>query len=151
MPRVDGGVGFEWRTRTEYYGYPLVSVAFGRNGRGGMRVAKGWLAIGQFAFGLITFAQIGVGVLFGFGQVILGITAISQVAVTLLLGIGQLATGYVAIGQLAFGYYVLCQVGIGWHVISQRATDPKAVEFFLNLYRQLGGDRTIDLLKNIKG
>lgn len=138
MPRVDGGIGFEWRTQAEYYGYPLVCVALGRNGRGGMRVAKGWIAVGQFAFGLITFAQVGVGILFGFGQVMVGLTAVSQVAVTLLFGIGQLATGYVAIGQMALGYYVLCQVGLGWHVWRQGFQDPAAVDFFTRLAERMG-------------
>ncbi len=140
MPRVDKGIGFEWRTEAEYYGYPLVCVAFGKNGRGGMRVAKGWIAVGQFAVGLIALAQVGVGILFGFGQVMVGLMAISQVAITLLFGIGQLATGYVAIGQLALGYYVLCQVGLGWHVWRQGFQDPQAVEFFAGLAERLGLD-----------
>lgn len=146
MPRIDGGIGFEWRTQAEYYGYPLVCVAFGRNGRGGMRVAKGWIAVGQFAFGLITFAQVGVGILFGFGQVLVGLTAVSQVAITLLFGVGQLATGYVAIGQLALGYYVLCQVGLGWHVWRQGYQDPQAVEFFARLAERLG----LEFLRSVR-
>jgi len=147
MPRVDGGVGFEWRTQAEYYGYPLICLAFGKNGRGGMRVAKGWLAVGQFAVGMITFAQVGVGIIFGFGQVILGLTAVSQVAITLLFGIGQLATGYIAVGQLAFGYYVLCQVGLGWHVINPGRQDAAAVAFFLRLLEKSGGKEIFRWLK----
>ena len=141
MPRVDNGIGFEWRTQTEFYGYPLVCIAFGRSDRGGMRVARGYLAIGQFAIGLITLAQFGVGFLFGFGQVIVGLTAVSQVAVAMLFGFGQLATGYVAIGQMAVGYYTLCQVGWGWHVWRQGYSDPEAVRFFCDLARTIGLDR----------
>ncbi len=138
MPRVDGGIGFEWRSQAEFYGYPLVSIAFGRRPQGGMRVAKGWIAIGQFAIGLIAFAQVGVGILFGFGQVMVGLVAVSQVAISLLCGIGQLATGYVAVGQLALGYYLLCQVGLGWHVWRPGYQDPEAVRFFTEWVRQLG-------------
>ena len=139
MPRVDNGHGFEWRTAAELYGYPLVCVAAGRNGKGGMRVAKGWIAIGQFAIGLIAFAQVGVGVLFGFGQVMIGITAISQVAITLLFGVGQIATGYVAIGQLAVGYYAMCQVGLARFIWTPEGRDPQAYEFFLGFWQQVKG------------
>jgi hypothetical protein len=138
MPRIDEGTGYEWRSETEYYGYPLVSVAFGRNGRGGMRVAKGWIAIGQFAIGVITLAQFGVGAIFGLGQFILGITAVAQFAVTLLFGLGQFATGYIAIGQIAFGYYALCQGGWAIHLWRQGSQDPEAVRFFKHLGEYLG-------------
>jgi hypothetical protein len=137
MPRIDNGHGFEWRTGLEYYGYPLLCVAFGRDQTGRMRVAKGWIAVGQFAIGLITFAQVGIGLLFGFGQCIFGITAVAQAAITLLFGAGQIATGYVAIGQLAMGYYVIAQVGLGMHVWMPGHADPAAVEFFRQLWQGL--------------
>jgi hypothetical protein len=139
MPRVDDGIGYQWRSETEYYGYPLVSVAFGRNGRGAMRVAKGWIAIGQFAIGVITIAQFGVGAVFGFGQFMLGIVAIGQFAVALLFGLGQFATGYVAIGQIAFGYYALCQSGWAVHLWRQGSKDPEAARFFKQLGEYLVG------------
>jgi hypothetical protein len=110
MPRTDNSHGFEWRSGLEFYGYPLLCVAVGRDENGRMRVAKGWIAVGQFAIGLITFAQVGIGLLFGFGQCIFGITAVAQAAITVLFGVGQIVTGYVAIGQLAVGYYVIAQV-----------------------------------------
>ena len=59
------GTGFEWKSSRTYGGYPLVHIAFGRDSRGKLRVAKGVIAIGQFALGLITVAQFGVGLLFG--------------------------------------------------------------------------------------
>lgn len=137
MPRVDGGHGFEWRTDLAFYGYPLLCVAGGRDGNGRLRVAKGWIAIGQFAIGLVTFAQVGIGVLFGFGQCIFGITAVAQAAITLVFGAGQIATGYVAIGQLAFGYYAMGQVALGWHIWMPERADPAAVEFFKQLWQWL--------------
>ncbi len=143
MPRTDNGHGFEWRTDSEWYGYPLVCVAAGRDEHGRLRVAKGWLAVGQFAIGLVTFAQVGIGLLFGFGQCIFGITAVAQAAIALLFGAGQLATGYVAIGQLAVGYYVIAQMGLGWHVWMPKHADPAAVEFFRQLWqwvRQAAGN-----------
>ena len=116
MPRVDNGHGFEWRTDLEFYGYPAVCIAFGRGENGRMRVAKGWLAIGQFAIGLVTFAQVGIGLLFG---------------------IGQIATGYVAIGQMAMGYYALGQVALGIHTWMPGHADPIAVEFFKHVWQWL--------------
>ncbi len=131
------GWGYEWRTEMEILGYPLVHVAFGRDENRRLRVAKGVVAIGQFGVGLITFAQFGFGLLFGFGQVIFGLTAIAQVAVTALFGIGQLAVGYVAIGQLAAGVYVLAQYGFGEHLWTPEVRDPAAVEFFHQLWDEV--------------
>lgn len=124
------GTGYDWKSQTTVWGFPLVHIAYGRDARGKLRVAKGVIAIGQFGIGLITLAQFGIGLLFGFGQCLLALTAVAQVAVTPLLGIGQLATGYIALGQMAIGYYALGQVAhaiYGWSV-NQR--DPAALEFF---------------------
>ncbi|MGQ4810475.1 hypothetical protein NKDENANG_03945 [Candidatus Entotheonellaceae bacterium PAL068K] len=133
------GTGFEWKSQTTIFGYPLVHVAYGRDARGKLRVAKGVIAIGQFAIGLITLAQFGIGIVFGFGQFSLALTAIAQVAVTPLFGIGQLATGYIAIGQLAMGYYTLGQIAHAVHGWSVNQRDPTALEFFLRWLPVLGG------------
>lgn len=129
--------GFEWRSQTEFLGWPLVHVAVGRNAQGRLRVAKGVIAIGQFGVGLITVAQFGVGLLFGFGQIIFGLTAVAQVAITALFALGQLAVGYVAIGQLAVGYYVLAQVGFGEHLWTLKHRDPAAVAFFQSFWETI--------------
>ena len=129
--------GFEWRSATEILGFPLIHIAVGRK-NGKLLVAKGVIAVGQFAVGLITFAQFGVGLLFGFGQFMLGLTAISQFAITLIFGLGQIATGYVAIGQFALGYYALAQVALGWYAWTPEHCDPEAQSFFLELARWLG-------------
>ncbi len=135
--------GFEWRSETEVLGWPLVHVAVGRDPQGRIRVAKGIIAIGQFAVGLITVAQFGVGVVFGFGQFIVGCTAIAQVAVTAYFALGQLALGHVAIGQVAVGNYALGQLAFGRHLWTPTHKDPEAVAFFRGwwetfaLWRQL--------------
>jgi hypothetical protein len=131
------GWGFEWKSQATYGGWPLVHVALGRDARGKWRVAKGVIAIGQFAVGLVTVAQFGVGLLFGFGQFILGLTAVAQVAITALFGVGQLATGYVAIGQLVLAYYGLAQVGSAEFLWSTQRRDPEAVQFFTFLWESL--------------
>jgi ribosomal protein L37E len=131
------GWGYEWKSESTFLGYPLVHIAFGKNEKGRLRVAKGVIAIGQFAIGAVTIAQFGIGFLFGFGQVILGMTAIAQLAITILFGLGQFSVGYIAIGQFAIGYYVLAQAGFGEHIWTQKVKDPEAIRYFKNLLQQL--------------
>lgn len=127
--------GFEWKSKTEILGWPLVHIAIGHNKETGrLHVAKGIIAIGQFGIGLITIAQFGIGILFAFGQFTAGLLAIGQIAVGIYFGLGQLATGVIAIGQFALGHYVLAQMGYGAHVWSTQIKDPAAVEYFTNLW-----------------
>jgi hypothetical protein len=131
------GRGFEWRSVTTIMGYPLVHIAVGRTKEGKILVAKGIIAIGQFAVGMVAIAQFGFGLLFGFGQFILGCTALAQFAGALLAGVGQFATGYVAVGQVVLGYYGLAQAGLAQHLWTVSHKDPQAVEFFLSLKNNL--------------
>lgn len=124
------GTGYDWKSQTTIWGFPLVHIAYGRNARGKLRVAKGVVAIGQFGIGLITIAQFGIGFLFGFGQFFLALTAIAQVALTPIIGIGQLATGYMAIGQVAIGYYALGRIAYGIHIWGINQRDTEALIFF---------------------
>lgn len=97
------GWGYEWKSKQTVCGLPLVHVAFGRDKEGKIRVAKGVVAVGQFAVGAITIAQFGVGAIFGLGQFVaaplaigqfaLGLAAIGQIAIGLAYGLGQFATG----------------------------------------------------------
>lgn len=132
------GTGIDWKSSTTCYGYPLVHIAFGRDAQGRLRVAKGVIAIGQFAIGAITIAQFGIGILFGFGQFIFGLTAVAQFAVTAIFGVGQFAVGYFAIGQFALGYYALAQMGFAKYLWSASRKDPEAVEFFRQLAEKVG-------------
>lgn len=97
-------LGYEWRSRTEVLGIPLVHVAFGWNlETGTLRVARGIIAIGQFGFGVITIAQFGIGLLAGLGQFIAGTVVIGQFAAGVLYALGQFAVGLAAAGQFAAG------------------------------------------------
>lgn len=104
--------GYEYRSHVEIFGWPLIHVASGVNPRTGLpRVAKGIVAVGNFAFGLIaiggiavggiTFAGIGLGV-FVLGGIALGVFSFGGLALGLLLAVGGLAIslGY-AYGGLA--------------------------------------------------
>jgi hypothetical protein len=131
------GTGFEWQSARTFLGYPLIHIAFGRDARGKRRVAKGVIAIGQFALGLITVAQFGVGLFFGLGQFIFGLTAVAQFAGALILGVGQVATGYAAVGQVVLAHYGLAQMGLATHLWSTGSKDPQALEFFRHLWDTL--------------
>jgi hypothetical protein len=86
------GWGYEYKSEQKLFGLPLVHIAFGRDTNGKLRVAKGFIAIGQFAIGGITIAQFGVGYIFGLGQFVLAPIAL-----------GQFAAGLFAAGQFGFG------------------------------------------------
>lgn len=132
------GTGMDWKSEATILGMPLIHIAYGRDAQGRLRVARGFIAIGQFAIGFITIAQFGIGVIFGFGQFLVGLVAISQFAGGLLFGLGQFATGYAAIGQFALGGYVLCQTGFGEYIWSTTVKHPEAVEFFRQLAAEFG-------------
>ena len=127
--------GFEWKSKTEILGWPLIHVAIGRNKETGkLMVAKGIIAIGQFGLGVITIAQFGVGLLFGLGQFVGGIVAIGQFALGIYFGLGQFAVGVTAIGQFAFGWYVRAPLGYGRYIWSTKIQDVRAIEYFENLW-----------------
>jgi len=132
-------VGFEYKTKTEIRGWPLVHIAFGRDEKGKFRIAKGVIAIGQFGIGLITFAQVGLGILFGFGQLTAGLIAVGQLAPAVFFGLGQFTTGHVAIGQFAIGDWVLAQIGFGIHAWTSVSRDPQAVAYFTELWKTISG------------
>lgn len=132
--------GFEWKSKAQILGWPLIHVAIGRNKETGrLMVARGIIAIGQFGIGLVTIAQFGVGVLFGFGQFVTGAVAVGQVAVGIYFGLGQVATGTTAIGQFALGKYVLAQLGAGKHVWTTKIRDVEAIKHFQGLWDSTKG------------
>jgi len=114
--------GFEWKSKASIFRIPLIHVAFGKDERGRLRVAKGIIAVGQFAVGLITIAQFGVGVFFALGQFVGGLAVA-----------GQIAAGLVAVGQAVAGLYGLCQVGWAKYMWSPDRVDMEAVALFCTL------------------
>ncbi len=123
--------GFEWKTQADFLGLPYIHIAMGRDRQSGkILVAKGVIAIGQFAVGLIAIGQFAVGILFGLAQFSIGLFAVAQLALGAVFGLGQLAMGITAIGQLAIGKYVLAQAGFGEYVWSLMEKNPQAIEYF---------------------
>ena len=126
--------GYEWRSKAEIFGLPFVHIAIGRDRQTGkFLVAKGIIAIGQFAIGMIAIGQFTVGLLFGLAQFAVGIFAVAQFAIGFAFALGQFAIGITAIGQFAIGNYVLCQIGCGQYVWSFIEKNAKALEYFRHL------------------
>ncbi len=101
--------GYEYRSRTELFGLPLVHVVlgFGINPMTGRpRVAKGIIAIGHTAFGLVAVGGIAFGGI-SVGGLALGLAAVGGCAVGLGVAIGGAAVGIVAVGGGALGYYAI--------------------------------------------
>lgn len=122
------GCGYEWKSKQSLCGWPLVHVAYGRDEHNKQRVAKGIVAVGQYAQGGIAVAQFSTGAVFGLGQFVAAPIAIGQVALGLLVGVGQISTGTLAIGQFALGMWIRAMDGIGTQVGSAAAQVPEAGE-----------------------
>ena len=115
--------GYEWKSKTEIFGLPFIHIAVGRDRETGrFLVAKGIIAIGQFAIGMVAIGQFAIGLLFGLAQFAVGIFAIAQFAI-----------GITAIGQFAIGNYVLCQIGYGRYVWSLIEKNVEALKHFRHL------------------
>jgi hypothetical protein len=87
---------------------------------GGLRPAKGFIAISGFAFDLFTLAGIG-----------LGFISIAGVAFGIGAGIGGIATGCYALGGIAIGVYAVGGLGIGTHTL---ANDSQLPDSFKKLF-----------------
>ena len=132
--------GYEYRSRRQVWGVPLLHVATGIDPHTGRsRVARGVIAIGGGAVGVVA---IGGGALGGIavGGMAVGLVTFGGVTLGLLLAIGGLAAGGVAIGGLAvggiaaggfaLGYYTFGGMVWGVHAVGGNARDPQAVSFF---------------------
>lgn len=84
--------GFEYRSRQELFGLPLIHVATGINPYTGLpRLARGIIAIGNFAVGVVAVGGLAAG-----GLVLSGIGAG-------LMTLAGIAVGWIAVGGLAVG------------------------------------------------
>ena len=109
---------FEFRSKEEINGWPLIHINFGTNPETGRPlVAKGVVAIGNIAFGVVSIgaAAFGVVAIGGFG---LGVVSLAGMA------IGIVALGAVALGyEFALGAVVLSEkvaigaIGLEFHFV----------------------------------
>ncbi|MFT5285232.1 MAG: serine/threonine protein kinase [Planctomycetota bacterium] len=107
----------ELKSQTCYLGLPLYHIYTGPRRMGQrVRVAKGWIAMGDVAIGGITMGGLAIGLLslggFSFGV----LTAIGGVAMGAIacggisaggIAMGGMAAGYLAFGGLVYGYYAI--------------------------------------------
>ncbi len=86
------GYGFEYRTKAELWGLPLLHVSFKFRPNRVPVPARGIIAIGQFGAGVVTLAQFGIG----------------------LVSVGQFCLGGWVLAQFAAGYSIVAQIGAYW-------------------------------------
>src|SRR5215467_10592663 len=84
------GWGFEYKSPTSVAGWPLVHVSFKFRPNRTPVVARGIIAIGQFATGIVCISQFGIGV----------------------LSISQFTVAAFALAQFAAAYSLIAQIGI---------------------------------------
>lgn len=139
-PDVLRRFGYEYRSKTTVFGWPLVHIATGLDPMTGRkRVAKGIIAIGDMAIGGLAFGGGAVGV-FAVGGAAIGLFSFGGLAIGLLvalgggaiggLAVGGGAIGFIAVGGGAFGYYATGGGAYGVHPLGANVQDPVAKEFF---------------------
>ena len=84
------GWGFEYKTRTELFGLPLLHVSFKYRPNRVPVPARGVFAVGQFACGIFVLSQFGIGV----------------------VSVSQFTLAGFALAQFAAAYALVAQIGI---------------------------------------
>jgi hypothetical protein len=84
------GFGFEYKSRATIAGLPLVHISFKYRANRTPVVARGIIAIGQFACGVVCISQFGIGV----------------------LSVSQFTVAGVALAQFAVAYSLVAQFGL---------------------------------------
>jgi hypothetical protein len=105
MTTLDKTTNFEYRSKEEINGWPLIHINIGTNPETGRPlVAKGVVAIGNIAIGIVSIGALAFGVvtLAGIG---LGIVSVASIAF-----------GIVALGAIALGF----EVALGAVVLSSK-------------------------------
>ena len=87
------GWGFEYKSDLNIFGLPLIHVSFKYRPNRTPVVARGVIAMGQFACGILTISQFGVGV----------------------VSISQFTIAGLAIAQFAAAYSLIAQIGVYVH------------------------------------
>lgn len=73
------GWGFEYKSKLVFLGLPLVHISFKYRSDRRPVVAKGIIAVGQFACGIVTISQFGIG-FFSVSQFTIAVYALAQFA-----------------------------------------------------------------------
>jgi hypothetical protein len=84
------GWGFEYKSKTELFGWPLLHISFKYRPGGRPVPARGIVAIGQFAIGVLNISQFGIGV----------------------VSISQFTVSVFALAQFAIAWSLIAQIGL---------------------------------------
>ncbi len=84
------GWGFEYKTKSNLFGLPLLHVSFKYRPNRMPVPARGVFAVGQFACGIVVLSQFGIGV----------------------VGVSQFAVAGFALAQFAAAYALIAQLGV---------------------------------------
>ncbi len=87
------GFGFEYRSSLAVAGLPLLHVSFKYRPNRVPVVARGWIAIGQFAVGGLTISQFGIGV----------------------VSVSQFTLAGFALAQFGIAWSLVAQLGLYFH------------------------------------
>jgi len=126
-----GIIGYEYKSAAAIGPWPFVHVCMGIDpATMRPRVARGVIAIGNFAVGVVALGGVAWG-LIAIGGVTLGLLgALGGVALGLGLSVGGVAVGSIAVGGVAAGLvYAIGGAAVGPAVINGVRCDPDAAEF----------------------
>ncbi|MGE5340844.1 MAG: zinc ribbon domain-containing protein [Candidatus Omnitrophota bacterium] len=115
--------GYEYKSKSRWFGLPLVHIARGIDPKTGHpRKAKGIIAIGNIAVGVLAIGGIAMGGitlgglslgLLAFGGLGLGVVSFAGLSIALFLAVGGLALSpFYAIGGLAFAQHSIGGNGV---------------------------------------
>ncbi len=128
--RIGYGWGYEWKSETEIFGWPLIHIAQGYDSESGRpRVAKGIIAIGDIAIGGLAIG----GAAFGgvtLGGFSLGFLSVGGMAIGLLAALGGGAFGgFFAAGGLAVSLqYAVGGLALAPYYMGGNGIDPNFIE-----------------------
>lgn len=108
---------YEYRSKAQLLGLPLIHIVSGRRPDGKVAAAKGWVAVGRVAYGaLLSFGGIAIGAV-AFGGLGLGVLALAGLAIGFWAAGGAAAFGYLALsGACAIGWMGACgSAAIAYH------------------------------------
>ncbi len=127
-------LGFEYKSKREWFGLPLLHIASGldpctmrrRQARGIVAAgdtAIGVVAMGGRAYGGIAFGGVACGGL-AIGGLAVGAMAFGGLAIALFVALGGVAAGAVAMGGAALGYLAAGGEVVGVHLLGPGHSDP---------------------------
>lgn len=118
--------GYEYRSSTEIFGWPLIHIAYGYDPETARpRVARGIIAIGNLAVGVFALGGLAIGG-FAFGGAGIGLIAFGGLAVGGVALGGMALALYLAVGGLAVStMYAIGGAALAPHAISSLGVDPE--------------------------